>query len=104
MKCSDAEVNLNLLSKAIISVMGDKHHRHPVITGVTRNLFRATATHSIHTSFISCRVVIGQANACRTRQESNVVCWRKKRFDFSSADLSLRFRSRSIPSRNYKKE
>ena len=39
----DAGVDMDLFSKTIISVVGDKHHRHPVISGVTRNLFRATA-------------------------------------------------------------
>jgi len=42
-KSLDAGVNVDLLSKTIISVVGDKHHGHPVISGVTRNLFRAIA-------------------------------------------------------------
>jgi hypothetical protein len=28
--------------------VGDEHHGHPVIAGVIRNLFRATATYNIH--------------------------------------------------------
>jgi len=40
----DAGVNRDLFSKAMKSVVGDKHHRHPVIAGVTRTLFRATTT------------------------------------------------------------
>ena len=43
----DADVDVDLFSKTIISVVGDEHHRHPVIAGVTRNLFRATTTYSI---------------------------------------------------------
>jgi hypothetical protein len=48
----DADIDIDLLSKTIISVVGDEHHRHPVIAGVTRNLFRATATYNIH-NFLS---------------------------------------------------
>jgi hypothetical protein len=51
MKRLDADVNVDLLSKTVISVMSDEHHRHPVITGVTRNLFRATAIYNIHEFF-----------------------------------------------------
>ena len=51
MKRLDADVNVDLLSKTIISVMSDEHHRHPVITGVTRNLSRATAIYNIHEFF-----------------------------------------------------
>jgi hypothetical protein len=47
-KSLDTGVNIDLLSKTIISVVGDKHHRHPVITSVTRNLFRATTIYNIH--------------------------------------------------------
>jgi hypothetical protein len=28
--------------------VSDEHHRHPIAAGVTRNLFRATATYNIH--------------------------------------------------------
>jgi hypothetical protein len=41
----DAGVDVDLFSKAIISV-----------AGVTRNLFRATANYIFHTIFFSCRV------------------------------------------------
>jgi hypothetical protein len=69
----DADSNVDLLSKTIISVASDKHHRHPVITGVTRNLFRATANYIDHTFFFSCRVREEQANACCTRQKTDMV-------------------------------
>ena len=52
MKCLDTDVDVDLLPKTILSVMGDKHHGHPVIAGVTRNLFRATATYNIHIFFM----------------------------------------------------
>ena len=64
----DADVYVDLFTKAIVSVVGDKHHRHPIVAGVTRNLFRAAANYIYHIVFFSCRVFIGQANACRTRQ------------------------------------
>ena len=48
----DADVNVDLFSKTIISVVGDKHHGHPVIAGVTRNLFRATANYNIIHNFL----------------------------------------------------
>jgi hypothetical protein len=47
----NASVDIDLFSKTIISVMGDEHHRHPVIAGVIRNLFRATATYNVHIFF-----------------------------------------------------
>ena len=47
----DAEVDVDLLSKTVVSVVGDEHHRHPVIAGVTRNLFRATAIYTTHIFF-----------------------------------------------------
>jgi len=47
----DADVDVDLLSEAVVSVVGDEHHGHPVIAGVTRNLFRATAIYTIHIFF-----------------------------------------------------
>jgi len=47
----DADVNIDLLSKTSIPVVGDKNHCHPIVTGVTRNLFRATATYITHIFF-----------------------------------------------------
>ncbi len=74
----DADVDVDLLSKTVISVVGDKHHGHPVIAGVTRNLFRATANYIFHTDIFSCRTFIGQANACRVRQKQISFVWRKR--------------------------
>ena len=48
MECLDTGVNIDLFSKAVVPVVGDKHHGHPVISGVTHNLFRATTTYNIH--------------------------------------------------------
>jgi len=41
----DTGVDVRLLPETVIPVLGDKNHRHPVISGVTRNLFRANATY-----------------------------------------------------------
>jgi hypothetical protein len=104
MKRLDAGVDIDLFSKAIISVVGDKHHSHPVISGVTRNLFRVTTTYNFHIVEFSCRTFIGQTNGLpRATKKEYVLIGEKKRCDFSSAGLPLCFRPRSILSRNYKK-
>ena len=38
-----AGVDVALFPKAVVAVLGHKHHGHPVVAGVTRNLFRAAA-------------------------------------------------------------
>jgi len=62
-----------LFSEILVSVICGKHHGHPIVAGVTSNLFRATATYTIHIFYISCRVHEGQAKACRTRQKTDMV-------------------------------
>jgi hypothetical protein len=37
-------INMLLFLEAVIVAFGFEHHGHPVIAGVTRNLFRASAT------------------------------------------------------------
>ena len=39
-KCANASIYMLLFFKTFIPLMGDKHHSHPVILGVIRNLFR----------------------------------------------------------------
>jgi len=73
MERSDAGVNVDLFSKTVVSVMGNEHHRHPVIAGVTRNLFRATATFNIHNFCVSCRTFEGQVSTCRMRQKTHMI-------------------------------
>ena len=51
-----ADVDVDLFSEAVVSVVSDEHHGHPVVAGVTRNLFRAYAVYNIHNEFFSCRV------------------------------------------------
>jgi hypothetical protein len=53
----NTDIDVNLFSKTVVSVVGDEHHPHPVIAGVIHNLFRATTTYIIHNFCISCRVL-----------------------------------------------
>jgi len=104
MKRLDTNVHVDLFSKTIISVMGDKHHGHPVISGVTRNLFRANATYNIHRVFFLLSHLY--------RAHSSGVPHATKRYYLAGekrvATFHLRvfhligFRPHSIPSRNYK--
>jgi len=91
MKRLDADVNVDLLSKAVISVVSDEHHHHPVIAGVTRNLFRATAIYNIHEFFSPVASVKGQVNACRTRQKSNGLSGEKRDTTFHLMAVELFF-------------
>jgi len=59
-KSLDAGVDVRLLPETVIPVLSDKNHRHPVISGVTRNLFSANTT-NIFQNNRSCRTVEGQA-------------------------------------------
>jgi hypothetical protein len=77
-ECLDADVDINLFSKTIVSVVSDEHHGHPVIAGVIRNLFRATANYIFHNNFFSCRTFRGQANACRVRQKRYYLAGEKR--------------------------
>jgi len=67
----DADVSIDLFSKAVVSVMGDEHHGHPVIAGVTRNLFRAIAIY-IYQNFSRILSHLCRAHpymVCRVRQK-----------------------------------
>jgi hypothetical protein len=97
----NAGVDVDLFSKTVISVVGDKHHGHPVIAGITQNFFRAIANYIFHIEFFLSHLLrVGKCLPHATKKH----IWfdRKKGCDFSSAGLSLRFRPRSILSRNYK--
>ena len=65
----EVDVDVDLFSKTVVSVVGDKHHGHPIIACVTHNLFGVTTACNSHNFCISCRVIEVQANACRTRQK-----------------------------------
>ena len=78
MECLSAGVNVALFSKTVISFLGDKQHGHPVIAGVTRNLFRATAIYIYQIFHVSCRTFKGQTLVvCRVRQKKRLVDWLK---------------------------
>jgi len=91
-----ASVDMGLFPETVISFFSCEHHSHPVIAGVMHNFFRGYAIYSFHKDFYSCRVFIGQAKACRTRQKIVWFDWRKKRCSFPSAGLPLCSRPRSI--------
>ena len=74
----DAGVDIDLFSKTVISIVGDKHHGYPVITGVTRNLFRATANYINHTIFFSCRVAKG-AGECLPHATKKIIVYLEKK-------------------------
>ena len=66
----DTGVDIDLFSKTVISVVGNKHHGHQVITGVTLTLFRDTATYKIHNFLFSCRV-LKEVGECLLRATKN---------------------------------
>ena len=49
----DAGVDVRLLPKTVIPVLGDENHGHPVISGVTRNLFSRVGNWFPHLDFTS---------------------------------------------------
>ena len=59
MECLSACVNVGLFPETVISFLSDEHHCHPVISGVTRNLFRAIATFIYQNFHASCRTFVG---------------------------------------------
>jgi len=77
-ECLEEDVDIDLFSKTVIPVVGDEYNGHPVIAGVTHNLFRATANYIYHRSFFSCRTFRGQANTCRVGQKQILTCLEKK--------------------------
>ena len=105
MECLNTGFDIDLFSKTIISIVGDKHHCHPVISGVTRNLFRATAIYNIHNLlFLLSHYFIGQTFGLPSAtKKAYGLIGEKIGGDFPSAGLPLCSRPRSIPSRNYKK-
>ena len=57
----NAGVYVALFSKISVSIMGEKHHRHPVVSCVSRWLFIATAIYIFHTTFSPIAPSIEQA-------------------------------------------
>ena len=58
-----AGVDMGLFLETVVVAFGFKHHRDPVVSGVDRWLFMATANNInyINHSFVSCRTFKGQA-------------------------------------------
>ena len=75
----DAGVDMALFSKIPISVMCGKHHSHPAIAGVTRNLFRAYATFIYQKFHVPVAPIEGTPYmVCRVRQENDIIYQEKK--------------------------
>jgi hypothetical protein len=87
----DAGVDIDLLSKTVISVVGDKHHGDPVTASVIRNLFRATAIYTTHEFFSPVASLKGQANTCRTRRKDNSLSGEKRDATFHLMAVELFF-------------
>jgi hypothetical protein len=64
---------MRLLSKTPIPLLGDEKHCHPITSGVTRNLFRATALYNFHNFVSPVAPLEGTPEAvCRMRQKKSV--------------------------------
>jgi hypothetical protein len=77
-KSSHTGVDVRLLPETAMPVLGDKNHGHPVISGVTRNLFRATATY-IFQNYSSCRANKVQARSGLPRATYFRNCYSEKK-------------------------
>src|SRR5512137_820878 len=67
----NAGVYVALFSKISVSIMGGKHHGHPVVSCVSRWLFIATAMYNFHTMFSPVAPSIGQAECLPRATKSN---------------------------------
>jgi hypothetical protein len=99
----EKNVDIDLFSKTVISVVGDEHHGHPVIASVTRNLFRATANYNIIHKFFSPVAPLEGRRMPAACDKNRYHLFGEKGMRLFICGSSLRFRPRSIPSRNYKK-
>jgi len=66
----NAGIYVSLFSKISVSIMGGKHHCHPVVSCVSRWLFIATAIYIFHTKFSPVAPSRGQAK-CLPRATKN---------------------------------
>ena len=76
-ECLDEDVDIDLFSKAVISVVGDEHHGHPVVASVTRNLFRATTNYIYHTVFFPVAPLEGRRMPAACDKKEIYFSWRK---------------------------
>ena len=77
-ECLDEDVDIDLFSKAVISVVGDEHHGHPVVASVTRNLFRATTNYIYHAVFFPVAPLEGRRMPAACDKKEIYFSWRKK--------------------------
>ena len=74
-----AGVDVALFPEAVVAVLGHKHQGHPVVAGVTRNLFRATARYNLHRFLNSSRANTGAGGTPATRDKKRVSSVLRKR-------------------------
>jgi hypothetical protein len=75
----EEDVDVDLFSKTVVSGVGDKHHSHPIIACVTRNLFRVTTTYNSHNFCISCRAFVGHTKCGVSHATKKILfSWRKR--------------------------
>jgi len=81
----DTGVDVAFFSEVPVSFVCWKHHGHPVIAGVIRNLFRVTTTYKIHNFvFLLSHPLRGRRMPAACDKKKIWFVWRKKRCDFSS--------------------
>jgi len=76
-ECVKTSVNMDLFSETHIPVMGDKHHGHPIVSSITRNLFSITTTYNFQ----------NLSNSCCTFQGHTLVVCRVQRKKISGSSL-----------------
>ena len=91
-----ASVYVRLFPETHIPVMGDKHHGHPIVPGVTRNLFRATAICILQNIHVPVAPLLGTPLWCAACNRKKYQFYVKKSYGFSSAGFSFHFSPRSI--------
>ena len=89
-----ARIYVLLFLEAVIVAFCFEHHGHPVIAGVTRNLFRASATYNFIQSFCLLSRLYRAGSIClpHATRICNSVWWKKEN-GLSSAGPTLQLRS-----------
>jgi hypothetical protein len=67
-----ADVNMRLLLEAVVVAFGLEHHGDPVFR-VSCAGFLWLPLFTLFMVFVSCRAFVGQADACRARQKTDMV-------------------------------
>jgi len=96
-----AGVDMRLFFKTHIVAFGLEHHGDPVVSCVSQWLFIASAIFILHSNeFLLSHLYRAGERLPRVTKNRYGVMEEKRRCDFSSAGLSLRFGPRGIPSRS----